>query len=52
MVARDSRLAGHRHAAARDLLEVTREERQAVGRMSQEIALEEDLGHVPGAITG
>ena len=52
MIRDDARVTGDGHASATNLLEVAWQESEAVGGMSEEVTLEEDLGDILRAVLG
>ncbi len=52
MIGDDARVTGDGHASAANLLEVAWQESEAVRGMSEEVALEEDLGDILRAVVG
>jgi hypothetical protein len=52
MIGDDARVTGDGHASVANLLEVAWQEREAVRGMSEEVALEEDLGDILSAVLG
>ncbi len=52
MIGDDTRVTGDGHASAANLLEVAWQESEAVRGMSEEVALEENLGDILRAVVG